>query len=91
MSNPFISYFAHFLDGFTKNVEIGKEYDDCPRGTKSENAAKSPFPETILRKYASKYREMKKEGQIQGKTLTRADLRKTRISKKSKAFFPRSE
>ena len=34
---------------------------------------------------------MKNEGQIQGKTLTRTDLRKTRISKKSRAFFPRSE
>ena len=72
-------------------LEIRKEYDDEPRGKKSYYAACSPYSERILRTYAAKYREMKKEGQIKGVTLSVTDLRKTRIFKESRVFFPKSE
>ena len=72
-------------------MEIGKEYEDTRRGRKSDYAAQSPYQETILRRFAKKYREMKEEGQIKGVTLTLADLRKTRIVKAGKVHFPESE
>ena len=72
-------------------MEIGKEYEETPFGRKSDYAGRSPYPETILRKFAKKYREMKEEGQIKGVTLTVTDLRKTRIVKASKVYFPKSE
>ena len=86
-----LSDHSHRFRLIKTQLEIGKEYEDTPRGSKSNYAAQSPYQETILRRFAKKYREMKEEGQIKGVTLTLADLRKTRIVKASKVHFPKSE
>ena len=57
-------------------LEIGKEYHDMPRGKRAAFAASSPYGDTVLRRYAAKYREIKRTGNYKGEAVGWGDLRK---------------
>ena len=75
-------------------LEIGKEYNDTPWGRKNEYASMSPlFGDSVLRRYAKKYRESLAKGSISGRVLGAHELkRKTRVVKKNvRVKFPDAE
>ncbi len=74
-------------------LEIGKEYNDTPWGKKNEYAARSPYGDTILQRYAKKYRESLRKGTIRGKVVGVDELKtKTRVMvPNARVAFPASE
>ena len=60
---------------------------------KNEYAAMSPYEDSVLRRYAKKYRESLKQGSISGQVLGADELKnKTRVLKpKARVKFPNSE
>ena len=74
-------------------LEIGKEYNDTPWGRKNEYAAMSPYGDSVLRRYAKKYRESLTKGSISGRVIGAYELKtKTRVVKKNvRVKFPDAE
>ena len=74
-------------------LEIGKEYNDTPWGRKNAYAAMSPFGDSVLRRYAKKYKESLTKGTISGKVIGGNELIcKTRVIKpNARVKFPNAE
>ena len=74
-------------------LEIGKGYNDTPWGKKNAYAACCHYGDTILRRWAKKYREMSKGGTIRNKVVGVDEMKeKSRVLKANlRVGFPESE
>ena len=74
-------------------MKTNKEYNDTPWGEKNQYAACSPYGDSVLRRFARKYRESLKKGTISGQVIGAFELKnKTKVLKpNARVKFPDAE